>query len=59
MQDQVQKLMTMGIYATYLGSAQFDKQVESISLEPNTVISLLVYGYKNTPIFLPFIRNTA
>ena len=33
MQDQVQKLMTMGIYATYLGSAQFDKQVESVSLE--------------------------
>ena len=36
MQDQVQKLMSMGIYATYLGSAQFDKQVESVSLAPNS-----------------------
>ena len=29
------------------------------TLFTSTVISLLVYGYKNTPIFLPFIRNTA
>ena len=36
MQDQVQKLMSMGIYATYLGSAQFDKQVESVSLAPDS-----------------------
>ena len=41
MQDQVQKLMTMGIYATYLGSAQFDKQVESVSLEPNSKYRLI------------------
>ena len=28
--------MTMGIHATYLGSVQFDKWVESASLEPNS-----------------------
>ena len=41
MQDQVQKLMIMGIYATYLGSAQFDKQVELVSLEPNSKYRLI------------------
>ena len=41
MQDQVHKLMTMGIYATYLGSAQFDKQVELVSLEPNSKYRLI------------------
>ena len=41
MQDQVQKLITTGIYATYLGSAQFDKQVESVSLEPNSKYRLI------------------
>ena len=41
MQDQVHKLMTMGIYATYLGSAQFDKQVELVSLEPNSKYKLI------------------
>ena len=33
--------MTMGIYATYLGSAQFDKQVELVSLEPNSKYRLI------------------
>ena len=41
MQDQVQKLITMGIHATYLGSAQFDKRVESASLEPNSKYRLI------------------
>ena len=40
MQDQVQKLMIVGIYATNLGSAQPDKQVELVSLEPNSKYKL-------------------
>lgn len=36
MQDQAQKLMAMDIYATYVGSAQFDKEVKLTSLEPNS-----------------------
>jgi len=41
MQDQVQKLIATDIYATYLGSAQFDKQVELASLEPNSRYRLI------------------
>ena len=33
MQDQVQKLNSLGIQSVYLGSVQFDKQAESRALD--------------------------
>ena len=36
MQDQVAKLHSLGLKAVYLGSAQYDKELERVSLEPNS-----------------------
>ena len=42
MQDQVTTLMTLGTYATYLGLDQFNKQVESASLQPKNKYRLFL-----------------
>ena len=36
MQDQVTKLHSLGLKAVYHGSAQYDKELERVSLEPNS-----------------------
>ena len=41
MQDQVQKLNSLGIQSVYLGSAQFDKQAESRALDPMSEETLI------------------
>ena len=41
MQDQVQKLNSLGIQSAYLGSAQFDKQAESRALDPTSEETLI------------------
>ena len=41
MQDQVQKLNSLGIQSVYLGSAQFDKQAESHALDPTSEETLI------------------
>ncbi len=41
MQDQVQKLNSLGIQSVYLGSAQFDKPAESRALDPTSEESLI------------------
>ena len=41
MQDQVQKLNSLGIQSVYLGSAQFDKQAESRALDPTSEETLI------------------
>lgn len=35
-QDQVTKLNTLGVKAVYLGSAQYDKQLEKSCLDPSS-----------------------
>ena len=41
MQDQVQKLNGIGIPSVYLGSAQFDKNMEKHALEPDSKHALI------------------